>query len=247
MKILSVIMCFSVLLIMTTSYGAATDTAVGDINGDGKVDYDDAYLIFNYVAGSGSLSLSQLEHADINGDGKITVADAAQVFHFVSGCFSALPYTPKGFGRLVVLSYPDKTEYTEGESLDMSGFSLAAAYENGQTEIIENYSYSGYSSTPGVKIVVVSHNDAKTAFTVTVFPADVAGIEITNPPVKLVYTAGQALDLTGMKITAVMADGSRVSVTGYVVSGFESQPGTYTLTVTYRLRKAYFDVTVIPG
>ncbi len=243
-KLISFIICLAMLTVMSISSISAGVLPVGDVDGDNDTDYDDAYLIFNYVTGSGSLSAAQLERADINGDGKVTVVDAAQVFHWVSGVFSTLPYTEKGYGRLVIKSYPAKTEYTEGEALDMTGFSLAVEYQNGQTETAENYSFSGYSSTPGVKIIVVSYGNAKTAFPVTVYPADIVRIEITNPPARLIYQAGQPLDLTGLTVTAVASDGSKKIVTDYTVNGFDSVSGTQVIVINYRMRQASFTVTV---
>ncbi|NLN55241.1 MAG: hypothetical protein GX148_02945 [Clostridiales bacterium] len=242
-KTIAIIISLSLIMVLLPSNGQAENKA-GDIDGDGDVDYDDAYLIFNYVAGTGTLELSQLDCADIDGDGRITIGDAAQVFHYVSGYFSVLPYMPKGNGRLVILSYPDKTEYIEGENLDMTGFELAVEYENGQTETVTGYTYSGFSAGTGVKIIVVSYQTAKTAFIVTVYPVNITAIEITTPPVKLVYNRGESLDLTGLKVSAILADGRKVIVNNYIVSGYESTPGTCTITVSYRLKKTFFTVTV---
>jgi hypothetical protein len=202
------------------------------------------YLIFNYVSGTGKLSVTQLEASDVNSDGKVTVVDAAQVFHYVKGYLSVLPYTPKGNGRLTIFSYPDKTEYSEGEQLDLTGLSIGMTYENGQTETSTDYSYTGYSTTPGVKIIVISCAGAKIAFTVTVYPADITSIEITKLPAKLTYIVGQSLDLTGLTVTAVTSAGNRITVTDYVVGGFESIAGTHTITISYQQKKATFNVTV---
>ena len=64
----------------------------GDIDGDGGVTYEDAQLLFDYVAGAGRLTVSQLGAADINRDGSVTIADAAMLFHYVSGLFPSLPF-----------------------------------------------------------------------------------------------------------------------------------------------------------
>ena len=42
---------------------------------------------------------------------------------------------------------------------------------NGDILPVDDYSYSGYSSTPGIKIIVVSYAGARVAFVVTVYPA----------------------------------------------------------------------------
>ena len=44
----------------------------------------------------------------------------------------------------------------------------------------------------------------------TVFPT---GIEITSPPTKTTYNAGEKIDLTGIVVTATFSDGSTQDVT----------------------------------
>lgn len=246
-KIIAFAVCFSMLFLPVFRSAGAAGFPPGDIDGDGDVTFDDAALIFNYVSGTGNLTVLQLERADINGDGRVTVVDAAQIFHFVSGVFSALPYSPKGKSRLYIASYPDKTEYIQGETLDMTGFSLFIEYADGEKVQIENYTYSGYSSEPGVKVIVVGFEGAKAAFLVTVYPRDISRIVLETLPDKLVYRPGEPLDLTGMTVTAVGAGGDCADVPEgkYAVSGYEAVLGTHTVTVTYRFKKASFTVTVL--
>ena len=169
-RIVAALLC-ACALSLALSGSAYAENPLGDIDFDGDVDYDDCRLLFDYVAGSGFLSIAQMRAADIDGDGGITPADCAQLLHYVTGVLSALPYVHRGRGRLAIISYPDKTEYTEGEEIDMTGFELQIVYSNGDILPVENYSYSGYSSTPGVKIIVVSYAGARVAFVVTVYPA----------------------------------------------------------------------------
>lgn len=50
-------------------------------------------------------------------------------------------------------------------------------------------------------------------------PAEIVltGLEITTPPAKTAYTAGQSFDPTGMELTATYSDGSTLPVFGYTV------------------------------
>ncbi|MBE6562323.1 MAG: hypothetical protein E7660_01155 [Ruminococcaceae bacterium] len=73
---------------------------------------------------------------------------------------------------IVVSSLPDKTVYREGEKLDTSGMVISAVYNNGTTEIIDDYTVSGYESTVGTKNVIVSWNGFTDEFTVTVRDKD---------------------------------------------------------------------------
>ena len=74
-------------------------------------------------------------------------------------------------------------------------------------------------------------------------------LEVT-PPTKTTYTQGEPLDITGMVVTAIYADGSTANVAAnFTVSGYHAQTtGTQTVTVTYTetgvTKTATFTVTV---
>ena len=73
-------------------------------------------------------------------------------------------------------------------------------------------------------------------------------IAVTTPPTKTAYTIGEALDTTGMVVTATYSDESTAAVTGYTLSGFSSATaGEKTVTVTYEGKTATFTVTVHPA
>lgn len=67
--------------------------------------------------------------------------------------------------------------------------------------------------------------------------SDVASIAVTTQPTKTEYAIGDALDLSGMVVTATMSDGTTAAELGegeYTVSEFDSSTaGEKTLTVTY--------------
>ena len=61
--------------------GAAT---MGDSNGDGVVDINDALAIFNYVIGKPASTFNAAA-ADMNGDGVVDIADAVKIVNLVMG------------------------------------------------------------------------------------------------------------------------------------------------------------------
>lgn len=78
-------------------------------------------------------------------------------------------------------------------------------------------------------------------------PATLVSIAITTPPTKIVYTVGEALDITGMVVTGTYSDDfTKVeSVTADNVTGFSSDTaGEKTCTVTVSGKTATFTVTV---
>ena len=57
----------------------------GDVNGDGKVDIDDARAVLRAAVGLEKLDEQQKKTADVNGDGKITVDDARDILRTATG------------------------------------------------------------------------------------------------------------------------------------------------------------------
>lgn len=53
--------------------------AVGDVNGDGKVDEKDAMAIMDHLAGTAKLDEDALKRADVNGDGEVDFVDAMTI------------------------------------------------------------------------------------------------------------------------------------------------------------------------
>lgn len=51
----------------------------GDVNGDSKVNQQDAEMIMDYLAGNAELNDSAKKAADVDGDGEITYLDAMKI------------------------------------------------------------------------------------------------------------------------------------------------------------------------
>ena len=51
----------------------------GDVNGDGKVDREDAEMIMGHLSGDAVLGSEQAKRADVDGDGSVTYLDAMQI------------------------------------------------------------------------------------------------------------------------------------------------------------------------
>ena len=147
-----------------------------------------------------------------------------------------------------VATKPSKTSYFVGDSLNTSGLTLTAIYNNGSKKTIT----SGFTCTPtklstaGIQTITVQYGGKTTSFNVTVTAVQLTGISIATPPNKTTYFMGDILDLTGLTLTASYNDGSKKTIT----SGFSCNPtelstaGTQKIGVLYGNKVAYFEVTV---
>jgi len=59
----------------------------GDVNGDGKVDFDDATCIMNYLVGK-ELQYFIMKAADMNKNGQIDIGDAVTIVNLLKGKIS---------------------------------------------------------------------------------------------------------------------------------------------------------------
>ncbi len=156
----------------------------------------------------------------------------------------------------IELTGPSKTEYVQGEELDLSDLGVIAVYSDGTTEeIAEGYEVTGYDPNAlGTQEVTVTYKGVSAVFTVTVKASEepqptLDRIELGGD-VKTEYTQGEALDLSGLTVTAVYSDGSKVELKAgdYTVSGYDpNTAGEQTVTVTYGGKTAAFTVTVEEG
>ena len=68
---------------------------LGDVNGDGKVTYVDAALVYAHFNGKHTLPAERLAAADVNGDGKVTYVDAALIYARFNGKITGFPAEQK--------------------------------------------------------------------------------------------------------------------------------------------------------
>ena len=152
------------------------------------------------------------------------------------------------------LTGPTKTEYVQGEELDLSGLVVTAVYSDGSEVELQtgDYTVSGYDPNAiGEQTITVTYEGKTATFTVTVTEGEepepvLEKIEITGPT-KTEYVQGEELDLSGLVVTAVYSDGSKAEVKAgdYTVSGYDPDTaGEQTVTVTYGGKTAAFTVTV---
>lgn len=87
--------------------------AVGDVNGDGKINSADAILVLKYMVDQEKLFDNQVKNADVNLDGKTDSADALLILRYTIGDISSIPYDEQK-ESLLNSSYKRKRTVTEG-------------------------------------------------------------------------------------------------------------------------------------
>ncbi len=135
---------------------------------------------------------------------------------------------------LEIATLPVKLNYycNSGETLVTTGLKVNGIYADGTVENIRlnDLEFIGFDiSEVGVKTITVRYFEAETSFDITVEempdPTDPIALNIVEQPTKRDYTrfSDEELDLTGIKLTATLANGETVDVAleDITVSGFD--------------------------
>ena len=142
-----------------------------------------------------------------------------------------------------------KTEYIEGQPLDISNLKVIALYNDGTSEVIDASMdmISGYDANViGKQTITVTYKGKTTTFEINVKAKSVTKIEVTSPN-KLEYIEGQGLDLSGGKVKVFYDNGTseEISLTDDMISGYDASiVGKQTITVTYKGKTATFEINV---
>ena len=139
--------------------------------------------------------------------------DIKQAIANISGDFNPL--------LIKITTQPTKTSYLIGETLDLTGIAVSLVGTNGAmidvTSACTFAPANGTTITSQTTSVTVSYVYPKdsTTFTATldITIKELSSIEITTPPTKTTYIAGEELDLTGIVVTATFDDSSTAIVT----------------------------------
>ena len=173
---------------------------------------------------------------------KVRAYGDSSIQPIVSGTFTISSEPEPQVTGIEITTEPAKTEYVEGDALDLSGMVVTATYDDGSSVAVDGYTTvpsEGTELTVDDTTVTVSYEGHTATFTITVSekaPAELTGIMVAGPTMTT-YTVGESLDLTGLVVTATYDDGSSKEVTGYETSPEDGTVldtvGSQTVTVSY--------------
>ncbi len=145
-----------------------------------------------------------------------------------------------------------KKDYLHGDALDLTGLVVNVNYDNGSntqtTDYTTNPANGTALNTVGAVKVTVSYLTFTADFNVTV-SAKLTGIVINTDNVKKEYEQGEALDLTGLVVTAQYSDNTTANVTDYTTNPANgtvfNEIKEETITVSYNNFNETFKVNVV--
>ncbi len=153
--------------------------------------------------------------------------------------------------ELSIKNLPMRSQYFLGEPLNTTGLVLSAAYSDGTTEDVFNgFTVSDFINTvPGTKEMTVFYRNMSVNFVLEVRDIALSNIMLDVQNAKTEYKTGEMLDISGVSVYAVGADGTSEKINGgFNISGFDNQSsGTKTVTITYGDFSASYEVNVICG
>ena len=152
--------------------------------------------------------------------------------------------------EIVVSKMPTKTEYLEGDTLDMAGSEFTVNYNNktSETVALDKVSVSGYNGAkPGEQTIKVAYEKLETTFKVSVKAKTAVEIAIIISPAKLEYIEGERFAADGGEFVVYYDNKTTdtLSLTKAQISGYDANKvGAQTLTVEYLGQKAEIAVDV---
>ncbi|MBR5459960.1 MAG: bacterial Ig-like domain-containing protein, partial [Clostridia bacterium] len=134
--------------------------------------------------------------------------------------------------------------YAIGAKPTASEFTVYELYSDGTEREIKTFDVEvadDFAQNAGTATVTIKARGFETEVEVAV---GLESIAIKSAPAKTEYFDGDALDLTGLEIVAILGNGEQISVTKFTTNVETATLGTTTVTVMYGGKEATFDITV---
>lgn len=224
---------------------------------------DLAGLVVNAVYENGSKKPITVTTAMLSGHDTSTVGEKTVTVKYSEGegeatiektvTFKITVIAAPVLDKIEIVTNPTKTVYIVGEKFNIAGLKVkgektdGTAVEIAVTESMVTVDMSK-AGTVEVTITYTLEGVTKTVkFPITVNARSVTSIAITSQPTKKVYTVGEAIDLTGLKVEINYNDNTKgeLTVTTAMLSGYDMQKGgNQIVTITHEGKTATFGITV---
>ena len=158
----------------------------------------------------------------------------------------------KDIPNVSVTKLPNKTAFNKGEKLDLTGGTIKVKYGNDPETSVSMASnlvrVIGYNQTKaGNQSITITYDGAVANF--NVYINDISSIEVDKLPNRVVYSSGDAVDLTGGQIKVIFEGGGTkivpmTSVDVNIVSIAQVNNNTQKITISYDGKTTSFNVSV---
>lgn len=151
-------------------------------------------------------SVTTIFHNAISGCSNLTVSCYINSKAHNYALSNNLPFTllpSAALESIGIASMPVKIEYFINESLDLTGLTVVAHYDDGSSETVTDYTVSQFDSTlAGVKTIIITYGSCSTSFDVTVM----------NPLATPDFSYSLVENNTKAVITGYIGAGGRITI-----------------------------------
>lgn len=147
---------------------------------------------------------------------------------------------------LTIKTPPNKTEYKEGQNFDKTGMVVEATFDDGGTEIVQDYTITnGNNVKADQTYVTILYGEETVNQPITVTANPLIEINITKAPNKTKYIVGQNFDKEGMVVVGRFQDGDIQEIIEYnILNGTNLTKEQATVTIEYEGKTAEQEITV---
>ncbi len=176
----------------------------------------------------------------------------AKIAIYYKGFQTAFPVEVHRLEELIrgigVLTMPNKTSYSIGETLSTAGLSIRVySYDNRYLDIGEGFECSPtYLSSAGNQVITVSFGGKTCTFTVAVSEARrVYGLSVQSMPANRSYAVGDTINTAGLVLQVQTNRGTETVTSGYTISPrVATTAGTQQITVNYEGMSTSYSIDV---
>lgn len=159
----------------------------------------------------------------------------------------------------IVITFPEKTAYVEGEPISFDGLTVTAFYSDGRDAgkgllLPESeYAVTGVrkgdtSLAPGVYEVTVTYKypEISAAFHIYVSGRSVTKLSLLKMPTDTTLYQGQTFNTADFELSATYDNAMTETITDFDIAYDNMTVGTYTARIYYMDKYVAFDYTVLP-
>lgn len=129
----------------------------GDTDEDGFITSADLADLVKFSDNDSGLSEQMKKIMDLDGDGKVTSEDTEMLVQYMLGEQYIFP-VESDINNISIKKLPNKTKYTIGEKLDLTGLELQVQYNSGVTDVItDGYTFVGNTDSAGEHNIIISY------------------------------------------------------------------------------------------